>query len=276
MRRAKRRTGQAAHIGGRAEQQDQAACFASADGRRYFLVVADGMGGRTGGELAARTVIEVAERLWRASGQSPEDPPAFLEAICQQSHAAILQHAADCGEIAGATVVALLATPERAWWVHVGDSRLYAFREGKVVFRTEDHTLVQQLVRSGQIDEAAAGDHPEQHKLLRGLGGDDAPQTTHGQMRTCMETGFVLCTDGFWAKVTADEMSGLLAVEAPGDACAKWVETAVVRAGAEADNATVAVLQPAGGANSLAYRQLWPLYAAAAVALAAFLFHAMR
>lgn len=276
MRRTKSRTGQAGHIGGRAEQQDHAACFASADGRRHLLVVADGMGGRTGGELAARTVIDVAEALWNESAQRPDDPAAFLESLCQRAHAAIRQHAEDCGESAGATVVALLTAPERAWWVHVGDSRLYAFRDGRPVFRTEDHTLVQQLVRSGQIDEAEAAAHPEQHKLLRGLGGYDALQTTHGQMRVDPDTGFVLCTDGFWAKVAADEMAGLLLAEAPGDACAQWVGIAVARAGAESDNATVAVLQPAGRRSGFAYRQLWPLYAAGVVALAAFLFHSMR
>lgn len=276
MGRAKQRSDHAGHIGERGEQQDHAACFASADGQYHFLVVADGMGGGTGGGLAAHTVIEVAARLWSEAGHRPADPSAFLETLCQQAHGEIRLHGEACGEAAGSTVVALLATAGRAWWVHVGDSRLHAFRAGKLVFRTEDHTLVQQLVRSGRISEAEAGRHPEQHKLLRALGGDEAPQTTHGQMQVCPETGFVLCTDGFWATVDAGEMTDLLTTEPPARTCAQWVEIAVERAGADADNATVAVLRPAGEASWQACRRFWPLYVAGAVALVALLFHVLR
>lgn len=276
MRRMAARTGQGSHIGSRAEQQDCAACFVSADARCHLLVVADGMGGRSGGARAARAVIQSAEAHWQGAGRLPDNPPAFLQSLCQHAHAAIGQFAEDSGEPAGTTVVALLCGPERAWWVHAGDSRLYAFRAGRPVFRTDDHTIVQQRVRRGQLDETAAALHPDQHKLLRGLGGRDPLQLTHGQMRVDADTGFVLCTDGFWAHVSSDEMAGLLAAADPDQACAQWAAVAAERAGAGADNATVAVLQPAGSPSHGFWRPLWPLIAAVALALAAFVWLAIR
>ncbi|THF61176.1 PP2C family protein-serine/threonine phosphatase [Pseudothauera rhizosphaerae] len=274
--RGSKRAGYAAHIGGRPVQQDRAACFVSADGTVHLLVVADGMGGRQGGDLAAQVVIDTAARLWGGRADPPADPGAFLETLCQEAHAEIRRGAQDGGEAGGSTVAALLATPERAWWVHVGDSRVYGFRDGLPVCRTEDHTVVQQLVRCGRIDADAVAAHPEQNKLLRGLGADETVQTTHGQMQVSAGTGFVLCTDGFWERVSGAEMAGLLREADAAAACTRWVEIAAGRGGADGDNATVAVLQPAGEPLRMAHRQLWPLYAAVFAALAMGLFHAFR
>lgn len=275
MGRSARRAACASHIGGRSEQQDRTVCLASPDGGYYLLVVADGMGGHQGGELAASAVIEVAAELWRAHREAPAAPTAFLEALCQQAHARILSRGLAQGIAPHSTIAALLVTPQRAWWAHVGDSRIYVFRHRALLFRTEDHTLMQQLIRSGQLLEAESLVHPDRHKLLRGLGGDEPVRPTHGQMAIDADTGFLLCTDGFWASVHADEMPALLRPGDAAEACAQWAATAAARGGAEGDNVSVAVLTPAPPAG-FDHRRLWPLYGALAVALAvavARLFH---
>lgn len=267
MRRAERRAACASHIGGRSEQQDRAVCLTSRDGSSHLLVVADGMGGHQGGELAARTVIDVAERMWHDLQGAPRQPAGFLEALCQQAHTEIRRRGQAQGLDPYSTLAALLVTPGRAWWVHVGDSRVYLFRDGRLVCRTEDHTLVQHLIRIGDLLESEVADHPERNKLLRGLGGDEPPRATHGRMGIAADTAFVLCTDGFWASVATDEMARLLQADDAAAGCAQWAALAAARGGAEGDNVTVAVLQPERATAGLRLRQLWPLFGALGVAL---------
>lgn len=264
MRRPDRRAACARHIGGRSEQQDNAACFVSRDGRVHLLVAADGMGGHRGGELASRVVIEIADRLWQGLRDLPDAPAEMLETLCQQAHAEIRRRGKEQGLDPHSTLAAVLVTPERAWWVHVGDTRVHAFRGGRLVWRTDDHTVVQQLIRSGRLSEPEGIDHPERNKLLRGLGGDEPVRGTHGQLQMTSDTGFVLCTDGFWSSVGVDEMARLLDDDDPVAACERGVKLAAERGGAEGDNVTVAVLRPSGGA--LGYRHLWPLFGAFGVA----------
>lgn len=253
----------ASHIGGRAEQQDCAGAFGRADGRCQLLVVADGMGGREGGARAARTVVEVAGRLWGDGRSADADPPALLDALCRTAHEEIRRMAGE----GGSTVAALIATADRAWWAHVGDSRVYALRSGKVVHRSADHSLVQARVRDGTLAADQAATHPDQHKLLRALGGEGDASPAHGQMKRAPDSGFVLCTDGFWSVVGDEEMDAVVREASSAEGCQRWVERAAARGGAGADNLTLAVLGPGARRARLQLRQLWPLYAALGIAL---------
>ncbi len=231
------------------------------------------MGGLEDGEVAARAVIDAAGRLWATQQELPADPQAFLATLAAAAHEAV--RAAAPG--AGATLAALLAGRQRAWWIHIGDSRVYGFRDGLAVCRSEDHTVVQQLVRSGAIEPEQAATHPEQHKLLRCLGGELPAQPTHGQMATGPGAAFVLCTDGFWAAVRDAEMAALLAAGDLQQACEAWVDTAVARNGVGGDNASLAALRlPAAAEGREVHRRLWPLYAAATLTTAVLLWLALR
>lgn len=286
----------ASHIGGREEQQDMAASFSSHDGECHLLVVADGMGGRSGGRLAAETVVDVAAELWANCQGHPDDPHAFLETLCQQAHAGIRQRGQTLGLEPMSTIAALFATSTRAWWVHAGDSRVYAFRGNTRVLRTEDHTMVRKLVATGRLNEAEAGAHPERHLLLRGLGSADGPQPTHGQMSLSADTGFVLCSDGFWNVVRDDELPALLSARDAHVQCTEWAAIAAERGGPDGDNVTVAVLLPAmpgrparcspqqhpavGTAAHPVFGQAlgryWPLFAAVVIALLLLFVHTLK
>lgn len=269
------RSAWASHIGGRPVQQDNAACFASHDGRSHLLVLADGMGGHQGGEIASEAVVATAVNLWQLQGGSVHDPHTFLETLCQQAHEEILQRGRQLGLRPLSTIAAVFATPARAWWVHVGDSRVYGFCDGKPVSRTEDHTLVHNLVRTGALLETERDNHPDQHKLLRGLGGDVALRTSHGQMRMTPATGFVLCSDGFWTAVDVEEMSGLINTDNAQAACVHWAARAAERGGSSGDNVTVGVMLPSRSAPARSFERYWPIYAACAVALAIVLARAL-
>ena len=266
MAKSEARADHACHIGGRSEQQDRVARFARRDGGSHLLVVADGMGGHEGGALAAEAVVEVAERLWVECDGMPRDPRVFLDMLCNRAHHRIRELGARLGAMPMSTVAALFVTPERAWWVHVGDSRVYGVCGGSLLFCTEDHTLVHNLVRTGKLDEAGRNAHPERHKLLRGLGAEGELRPTHGQMRMRPGLGFLLCTDGFWSLVPNEDIVRWITDDESVVPCADRVEQVAAEGGPDADNIAVAVLRNAMSAPQSMLKRTWPLLGALAAA----------
>ncbi len=204
-------TAHAEHIGGRREQQDRSIILANAAQQQYFAVVADGMGGHSGGALAAQAVVETAEHLWRGQGAKIHaqnlTAEAFLEHFCYQSHHSIQQVGAAHGIEPHSTCVALYLEQQQAYFTHLGDSRLYHLRKGQVERRSRDHSLVQMLVDLGRISEAEMGTHQDQGCLLKGLGGDSLLEGVECQTAQALVGDlFMLCSDGFWEYVQPVEV----------------------------------------------------------------------
>jgi len=124
-----------------------------------------------------------------------------------------------------------------AWWLHVGDCRLYHVREGRIVSRTRDHTVVQSLIDEGRIREEAIASHPERNRLLQCLGGYLAP-SPEGAQRARLAKGDVLllCSDGFWGPLTQRQMLHALIARRLEDAIPELAELAELRGGPSADN----------------------------------------
>lgn len=234
----------AERIGGRNEQQDSVGYFHSRDGGGCLLVVADGMGGHRGGSLASQTLLEIAEENWQSCAGAPEDPKQFLEDLCQQAHSQINLRGQEQDLEPHTTVVALIVQDARAFWVHVGDSRLYHFRGEDLLGRTKDHSMVQVLVEAGEVSEEEMATHPDQNKLLRSIGGEDPPKTTHGNASLRPEDRFLLCSDGFWETITPDEMAAALTADQLNESLAPLADLAAQRGGAKGDNVAVAVVRP--------------------------------
>ncbi|MFO7959241.1 MAG: hypothetical protein R6X33_19320 [Candidatus Brocadiia bacterium] len=150
--------------------------------------------------------------------------------------------------------MALIVRESRACWVHVGDSRLYLFRDRELRVRTRDHSLVQELVEAGQVAEEAMATHPDQNKLLRSIGGEYPPETTHGSASIRPQDRFLLCSDGFWEQIAAEEMSAALAASNLEESLTDLVDLAVRRAGPSGDNVAVAAVRELaeGGGNGFA------------------------
>jgi serine/threonine protein phosphatase PrpC len=227
-------------IGGRDEQQDRVEVMAGRGGR-HLLVVADGLGGHKGGAAAAAAVVEAARALWPRQQATPEAPAAFLGALCAEAHRRIGALATDEDESPHSTCVLLHLDGREAHWAHVGDSRLYHFRDHALVERSQDHSVVQLLVDLGRIAEADMATHPDQNRLTQSLGGGKAPEPSLGS--TTIEAGdaFLLCSDGLWESVDIDDMAAALATGALGAAARRLVAQAVKRGGPEGDNVSVAV-----------------------------------
>ena len=232
----------ASDIGGRSEQQDCLEILSSDRGDFHLVVVADGMGGHRDGALAARTVIETARRQFNA-GQ-PSDPRDFLEKLCLEAHREISALGEDEARSPGSTCVALYLQGPEAYWAHVGDSRLYHFRKGRLVNQTEDHSVAQLMVSQGRLKESDAAVSALQNQLYMRLGGSERPDPEFGASEVEADDMFMLCSDGFWSSVEPQEVLAILG-NAPveDDSAGRLVETAHERGGATGDNISLVVLR---------------------------------
>lgn len=232
--------GCARHQGGRSSQQDQTLCLTSKDKRCQFLVVADGVGGHVGGELASRCVVDVAAQMFPMLYHSLK-PAEFLSRFCAQANQEIRARAAQAGSEAYSTVVALLVNETRAYWAHVGDSRLYGFKGSTLIHQTRDHSLVQQLFEQGKITAAERATHPDRNQVRQVLGMDATVSPTLGEMALSADCAFLLCTDGFWEHTATYEMALILSAEDLVLAASFWVHQAARRGGAQGDNVGLAL-----------------------------------
>ncbi len=236
-------------LGGRETQQDDLVCFHDASEGVHLLVLADGMGGDGAGELASEGVVHIARRLWEMRLWQTQPGSLFLESLCQQAHEEL--HRRRVGLISGephSTVVAILVRGAQVSWVHVGDSRLYRFQRGRLIGRTEDHSVAQLKRQRGELTEHELATDPDQHKLLRGLGGSEAPVVEHGCALLRADQTFVMCSDGVWEQLTAEELGRLSWRTDQNDALREALALAVERGGVNGDNVALifARLGPAG------------------------------
>jgi len=133
-------------------------------------------------------------------------------------------------------VVALLIRGNRVSWAHVGDSRLYRFQGRRCIGQTEDHSLSQQKVRRGEIAAEQLANDADQHKLLRGLGGQLVPQVDHGAAVLRPGQTFALCSDGIWEHLSSDELAQLARRRDQYRALQEAIALALERAGEAGDN----------------------------------------
>ncbi len=255
---------QAEHLGSRREQQDRHAVLISSRTRECLLIVSDGVGGQEGGAVASQAVVDVAAKLWAAKDGRPVPPKEFLSRLCQTAHAEIVRRGQQLEVGPRATIAAVYLSNGHAIWAHSGDSRVYQFRDGVLVSRTRDHSVLQILVDRGSVREDEMGTHPDQGKLLQSLGGEEYKEPTFGSARTGPGDAFLLCTDGFWEHITPVEAAALVAMGPHmKQGMQKAVAVAAKRGGAKADNVTVAAVAVVGQ-KGLAEMLRNPVVAAAA------------
>lgn len=230
--------------GGRATQQDEVICLHDPGMGVRLLVLADGMGGDGAGELASQGVTHVARLLWERGDWREQPAAIFLETLCQEAHAELRRRGRDLasGE-PHSTVVALLLKGNQASWVHVGDSRLYRFQGRRCLDRTEDHSLVQLKVRRGELaPDQMAGD-PDQHRLLRGLGGPQPPRVDHGYAVLRPGQAFALCSDGIWEQLSTSELGRWAHHRKQGEALREALSVALERGGEKGDNVALILVR---------------------------------
>ena len=152
--------------------QDRLAYTYSRD--TLLLVVADGMGGHAGGEIAAQIAVRLfIERFQQEAKPTLKNPLKFLQDTMLRAHSALGSYANQFSmlETPRTTCVSCIVQSNYAYWAHAGDSRLYLFRQGGLIGQTKDHSKVQYLVDQGIIDAEAAATHPDRNRIFSCLGG---------------------------------------------------------------------------------------------------------
>jgi serine/threonine protein phosphatase PrpC len=224
--------------GGRATNQDRVTCV-ERDGS-VLMVLADGLGGHEGGALAAETLVQTAQHAFEMIRQPViSKPSAFLALTIMQAHKAIVAHGNRMVPpiTPRTTCVLCLVQNGYAYWAHVGDSRLYHFRNGQMLRRTLDHTVTEQLHIDGLLSEEEMTRHPEKARLLKAVGGPRTPSISLGQ-ETALQRGdtLLLCTDGLWEALTGGELAGFLKLESLEEGVEEMLLAAENRMKQKADN----------------------------------------
>ncbi|HXW89091.1 MAG TPA: PP2C family serine/threonine-protein phosphatase [Terriglobales bacterium] len=208
-----------------------------------LAVVADGMGGHEGGQDASRIAVDAIRQLYATSRVG--NPQALLTAAFREAHERIHQFAAERPALRGmgTTATAIVLRANRLYYSHIGDSRLYMVRGGRITRLTHDHSYVGSLVDNGFITSEEAETHPQRHILMAALGAGQefAPESPEHPIPLASGDVLVLCTDGLWGLVGDDELEQTVAGMRPADACRALVGLAKERGGP--DNITVQVLR---------------------------------
>lgn len=186
-------------IGGRERNEDTVRSKLLGD--KLCLVVADGLGGHGGGEQASFAAAETICDGWNGETDSETLKHLFSEA----NQKVLSLQTRQCAM--KTTAVALILTPGQAVWAHLGDSRLYHFLDGKLVFQTRDHSVAQIGVMLGEITLEQIRFHEDRSRVLRAIGQDGEPNVEiGGHELTAGRHAFLLCSDGFWEYVLEEEM----------------------------------------------------------------------
>ncbi len=191
-------------IGDREEQQDRAAIFHLENGEAHLFVVADGMGGHKDGAAAAQTVIDIASS--RFNQDRIDDPGKFLGDICLDAHNAILALSENRTSAPGSTCVMAYLTAGQVYCVHVGDSRLYQFNNGRLIYKTPDHSIAQLMSEHESDLEDGASHSAPQNQLYMCLGGNNELSPEFYTSKVSAGDFFLLCSDGFWDQVDVEKI----------------------------------------------------------------------
>ncbi len=205
-------TGQTSLPGTRALNQDRCSALISRDA--LLLVLADGLGGHPKGEKAAQIVVDTCTEAFREVTTPVPRPKILLKHLFLLAHRRIVRFGQNQEPAIAprTTVVLALVQQGTAFWAHVGDSRCYLFRSGRLLARTTDHSHVERLRSQGIISARDCNKHPQRNLVTRCLGGaPGVPEVEFGKpVRLCVKDVLLLCSDGFWEPLDTREIGNTL------------------------------------------------------------------
>ncbi len=234
------------HKGDRDYQQDRVALLNHPRANGCVLaIVADGMGGRSGGRKASDQVIMTARQLFERYAPEVDDPAGMLMQIAREAHVVIRLTAISAEEEPHSTIAAfLINSGGDCHWAHAGDSRVYHYHAGKFIRRTVDHSYVQLLVKRGEITEEQANVHPQSNILMGCLGTDsDPPVDIHFIPKLRSGDSLLACSDGVWHYFTHEEIGAVLAKLSAREATEFLIDKARARALGSGDNLSLVVVK---------------------------------
>ena len=218
-----------------------------------LYAVADGMGGHAAGEVASLTAIKALDAAFEASD---ERTASSLGSAARAANTAVWEQArTNRGMLGMGTTLVALAVVEKDEGTsglavaHIGDSRLYLYRDKALKQLTVDHSLVQELIDEGQISEAQAAVHPQRHVLTRALGVEPAVDVDLMDISPMDDDRYLLCSDGLPREASDEDIADVLdRFDDPSEAARELVALANSRGGS--DNVTVVVVDVLANENS--------------------------
>lgn len=234
------------HKGDRDYQQDQVAFLTHPRITGCVLgIVADGMGGRSGGRKASDQVMMTAKQLFERYSPEADEAAAMLKQLIEEAHTVIKLTAISAEQEPHSTLAAFLINPGGdCHWAHAGDSRIYHFHGAKLVSRTTDHSYVQTLVDKGELTEEEANVHPQSNILMGCLGTDEAPPVSqHFIPQLKPGDSLIACSDGVWHYFSPSEMGSALSMLSPREATEFLIHKARSRAHGGGDNLSLVVVK---------------------------------
>jgi serine/threonine protein phosphatase PrpC len=234
-------------IGHRQENQDRVSIIAEADS--MLMAVVDGMGGHSEGARAAAVTVDTLRAAFAEVQRPVFDPQGFLTRALGRAHDAVVAlgegHSMD--HRPRATCAVCLVQDGGAYWAHIGDSRIYLLRYGRVFDRTRDHSHVELLLREGLISEAEIKDHPMRNFVECCLGGEAALPDMSVTAKKTLVAGDILliCTDGLWSGLEDEDIADLTRdLKRPLEQSLRELgERAVTANGPYSDNTSAAALR---------------------------------
>jgi serine/threonine protein phosphatase PrpC len=234
------------HVGAVRTLNEDVILYATGGGeqspRGILALVADGMGGHAAGEVASRIAAETVRCIYFEQAGAV---PAVFGMAFDAANRQIQQWAADHPECAGmgTTCTAVALQDTMAWIAHIGDSRAYLMRAGRLSQLTADQTLVARLVREGKLREEEAAQSPVNNVLLQalGMGPDVAPAISTDPLTLMPGDTLLLCSDGLSGLVSDRVIADTVVRLSPHDACDALIDAALAAGGH--DNISVGILR---------------------------------
>ena len=237
--------GRTSRLGNRHVNQDRIEIIETPEG--VVVVLGDGLGGKPGGDLAAQILVDTISEELALNPLPAEKPRAFLKELLRRAHHKILiggrEHQPPLQP--GTTAVICLIQNGMAWWAHAGDSRLYLFRNGLPLYRTTDHSYVEQLYQEGRISLKKLQSHPMRNYVTQCLGlSTHDPQVSTSQGVAIKEGDvLLLCSDGFWDPLDDAQMGLLLDQSKLDHTLNELAERAEAASYPKSDNTTAAAIR---------------------------------
>lgn len=181
---------------------------------QLLAIIADGMGGHRAGDIASQLTVSLIQEKWTKESHlaTPDETERWLTEIIAHINSVIYEQSREHENYTsmGTTVVTAIVTDEFVTIAHIGDSRCYIYNESGFTQVTEDHSLVNELMRSGQISKADAQNHPRKNIVLKALGTEKEEWADVQTMSWEINNKLLLCSDGLTDKVTDEELANLI------------------------------------------------------------------
>jgi serine/threonine protein phosphatase PrpC len=237
--------GRTSRLGNRSINQDRIAALERDN--TVLLILGDGLGGRAGGELAAQVMVDTIAKDFQNAKLPIKHPKEFMTESLHRAHFSVIDEGKlqDPPVNPGTTAVLCLIQDGKAWWSHVGDSRLYLFRGGVPIYRTRDHSFVEKLYERGHISHEKRSSHPLKNYMTRCIGlSDNVPDVTVSN-EVALQQGdiIMLCSDGLWEPIDDMQMGAVIMEGRLGDALDKLAENAEKASYPSSDNTSAVAIQ---------------------------------